>query len=154
MLDCLFVALNSFFIICLVFVDICQVVKSVAVSGIDFNSLFVPLLCLIKFILPLINDSGIVIGTMVFRICLYSLFIVLNSKLIFSHIIVCYSSWVIKLVNILLQLVTYFICLHVTFYWIFVSLFIVVSKTLIVIEVVIVYLVLLHFNLNSVIIKL
>ena len=62
MLDCFFIALDGFFVVALVFVNIAKIVVSIAVSWIDLNCFFVPGYRVFSLAHPLINDGNIVVS--------------------------------------------------------------------------------------------
>lgn len=88
MLNCLFVALNSFLILGLVLVDVGQVIVGVAVTGVHLDGSLVPLDGLVKVVLPLVYDCGVVVCAVVLGVGVDCLLVVLEGEFIFPHVVV------------------------------------------------------------------
>ena len=144
MLNCLFVALNSFLVLRLVLVDVGQVVVGVAVAGVNLDGLLVPLDGLVSVVLSLVDDCSVVVGAVVLGVSIDGLLVVLESEFVFPHVVVGDAHRVVKGIYLLVDGVCTFIGLREVLYRKFVGLFVIVSQTSVVIVKVGIYLVLLQ----------
>ena len=144
MLNCLFVALNSFLVLRLVLVDVGQVVVGVAVAGVHLDGLLVPLDGLVSVVLSLVDDCSVVVGAVILGVSIDGLLVVLECEFVFPHVVVGDAHRVVKGIYLLVDGVCTFIGLLIVLYRKLVRLFVIVSQTSVVIVKVGIYLVLLQ----------